>query len=95
MLNIKQLHQQILKEKRITNQEWEEEQKSKLLNAIAIKSDRKLLNIVFDVFREKEIFEYLTNSMLQEKKIENKEDKKPIKDDKEEQSEDSKKRSLF
>lgn len=95
MLNIKQLHQQILKEKRITNQEWEEEQKSKLLNAIAIKSDRKLLNIVFDVFREKEIFEYLTNLMLQEKKVESKEGKKPSQDNKEEESEDSKERSLF
>ena len=66
MLNIKQMHQHILKEKGKTNQEWEEEQKSKLLNAIAIKSDRKLLNTVFDMFREKEIFEHIANIMLQE-----------------------------
>ena len=90
MLNIKQLHQQILKEKRITNQEWEEEQKSKLLNAIAIKSDRKLLNTVFDMFREKEIFEHIANIMLQEKKEE-----KTSQDNKEDQSKDSKERSLF
>lgn len=90
MLNIKQIHQQILKEKGKTNQEWEEEQKSKLLNAIAIKSDRKLLNTVFDMFREKEIFEHIANIMLQEKKEE-----KTSQDNKEDQSKDSKERSLF
>lgn len=90
MLNIKQMHQHILKEKGKTNQEWEEEQKSKLLNAIAIKSDRKLLNTVFDMFREKEIFEHITNIMLQEKKEE-----KTSQDNKEDQSKDSKERSLF
>lgn len=90
MLNIKQIHQHILKEKGKTNQEWEEEQKSKLLNAIAIKSDRKLLNTVFDMFREKEIFEHIANIMLQEKKEE-----KTSQDNKEDQSKDSKERSLF
>lgn len=90
MLNIKQMHQHILKEKGKTNQEWEEEQKSKLLNAIAIKSDRKLLNTVFDMFREKEIFEHIANIMLQEKKEE-----KTSQDNKEDQSKDSKERSLF
>lgn len=90
MLNIKQMHQHILKEKGKTNQDWEEEQKSKLLNAIAIKSDRKLLNTVFDMFREKEIFEHIANIMLQEKKEE-----KTSQDNKEDQSKDSKERSLF
>lgn len=94
---IKSFHKQLLKQRQIKNVDWENDTLSLIISSLAVKPDKDLKESILNLMREREVNDYIQDLMKKDNQSKDKNideqnfnDQKPIKEEKNEITDNNK-----